>query len=116
VTTLLGGPSTHPRAPGAVLAEHPLDGAEVVRQIVLGEQIDEQGAAHFGADLVAAEVSVVGRPLVTGFVISSSRVRHVVVGEPLLRRREVTLEKRLGDGRQLVQDLRLVHPRHPTDQ
>ena len=72
VAALLGGPTAHPGAPGAVLAEHPLDGAEVVRQVVLGEQVDQQRAAHLGADLVAGEVGVVGAPLVAGLVVAAA--------------------------------------------
>ena len=46
VTALFGGPAAHPLTPGTVAAEHPLDVAEVVRQVVLGEHVDEQGAAN----------------------------------------------------------------------
>jgi len=60
VPTFFGSPPAHPGAPGAVLAEHPLDRTEVVGQVVFGQQIDQEGAAHFWSDLVAAEIGIVG--------------------------------------------------------
>ena len=36
--------------------------ADVVRQVVLGEEVDVEGAAHRVGQLGAAEVGVVGRP------------------------------------------------------
>ncbi len=50
VAALLGGPAAGPLAPHVVAAEHPLDVAEVVRQVVLGEQVHEQRAAHPGRE------------------------------------------------------------------
>ena len=49
-------------------------------------------------------------------VVSAAPVGDVLVREPFLGGREVTVEQRFRDGRQLVQDLGLVHTRHPTDQ
>ena len=116
MTTFFSGPTAHPGAPCAVLAEHPLDRSEVVRQVVLGEEIDQQCAAHFGPDLVTAEVGVVGRPLVPGLVISPTPIGDQIVGEPLLGGRQMALEECLRNGRELVQDLGFVHVDHPTDQ
>ena len=61
VPPLLGRPAPVPLAPRRrPRPKTPLDGAEVVRQVVLGQQVDEQGAAH----LVAQEdVAVVAGPL-----------------------------------------------------
>ena len=50
---------------------------------------------------------------VARLVIAAAAVGDVVVGEPLLGGREVALEERFRDGRQLLQDLRLVHPLSP---
>ena len=45
VAHLLRGPAARPLAPGFV-REHPVDGLEIVRKVVLGEEIDDERAAH----------------------------------------------------------------------
>ena len=47
VPHLFGGPPPRPLAPHLV-REHPVDGLEVVREVVLGQQVDDERAAHAG--------------------------------------------------------------------
>jgi len=100
VATLLGRPPADPLAPGAVGAEQTLDGAEVVREVVLREQVDEQRRPHRVVDRGAREVGVVLVPLLAGDRVLAAAVRHVLVREPLLGGREVPLEQSLDVGGQ----------------
>ncbi len=93
-----------------------------MREVVLGEQVDEQGAAD---GFVHGRLRLV--PHLTGLEVLTETPRHELVGEPLLRVLEVALQERLGDGVQLLKEGDVsVHshepilPRqpwaHPTDQ
>ena len=88
VPALLGGPPAGPGAPGAVGAEHPVDGGEVVREVVLGQQVHEQGAAHGVGHRV-----LVGIPRLGRIEVATLAPRHDLVGEPLLAGREVAVEE-----------------------
>ena len=104
VAALFGGPPADPLAPRLVGAEHALDGAEVVRQVVLGQEVDEQRRADGVVDLGAGEVGVVGRPFLTGDRIAAAPVRDVLVGEPFLGRRQVSFEQPFHGGVEIVED------------
>ena len=99
VAALFGGPPTGPGAPGGVAAEHRLDGAEVVREVVLGEEVHEQGAAHLGGEL-----HLVRRPLVVGLEVPALAPRHELVREPLLGGGEVAVEEAGSGGLQLLEE------------
>ena len=46
VPSLLGGPAADPRPPGTVRAEGLVDVAVIARQVVLGQQVDDEGGAR----------------------------------------------------------------------
>ena len=93
VATFLGGPSADPRSPRAVGAEEALDGAEVVRQVVLGEQIDEECRTHGVVDRGPGQVGVGLGPRLTGDRVAAAAVRDVFVGEPLFGGRQVAFQQ-----------------------
>ena len=83
VPALLGGPAVHPLAPGGVAAEDHGDLVVVARQVVLGEQVDDQRRPRHVRD-----VGVVRRPRVAlhqAVEVAAVAPRDVVVREPLLR-------------------------------
>ena len=88
---------THsPQAPSR--AEHPLDRAEVVREVVLGQQVDEQRAAdRVGQRDVARRT----RPRLAGLEVAAPAPRDDLVGEPLLGARQVAVEQPATDGLEL---------------
>ena len=61
-----------------------LDSAEVVGQVVLGEQVDQQRRAHGVVELGAGEVGIVLAPHLTFDRVTTTSVWNVFVGEPLL--------------------------------
>ena len=103
VAGLFGSPTVRPLTPDALTTEHAVDGLEVVRQVVLGEQVDEQRAAHgrrqchigFLPHLVLDEVA-------------TQAPRHQLVGIPRLAGVVVALRQPLGHGRQLMEQGALV--------
>ncbi len=110
VTVLFGGPPADPGSPGTVLGEVLGDLTVVGRQIVLGEQVgDHRGlrdVGELGLPRVVVRTAEGGE--VTAFV-----PRHVVVGMPFARHRNVTVHVVLGSGHQLLQKLELCQiPRH----
>ena len=119
VAAFLGSPPAGPRAPRAVGAEHPLDRAEVVRQVVLGEQVDDQRRAHGVVDRRPAEVGVGLRPRLAGDGVASAAVGDQLVREPLLGGCEVAFEQRLDRGLELAHQRGVVHaasiPPLPTE-
>ncbi len=98
VTHLFCGPASRPRAPylGAVralrvvVAEHAKDGLEVIRQVVFGEEVDEERAAHRGRQREA-----LGVPGLSGHDPGGAVPGHELVRHPRLRRRA-------GDGRRVA--------------
>ena len=91
MATFFGRPAANPLAPGAVAAEHALDVAEVVRQVVLGEDVDEEGAADGGRDL-----GFLRGPFVVLGEVLGGRPRDQGVGMPLLGGLEVAVHEGLG--------------------
>ncbi len=87
VTALLGCPPPGPHPPGLVGAEHPLNVAEVVREVVLGEQVHEQGARYGRTERGTGEVGVALVPRISGHEVAAPAVGDQLVGEPLFRRR-----------------------------
>jgi hypothetical protein len=104
VAVLLGGPAPGPLAPDGVVAEHPEDGVRVVRQVVLGQEVDEEGAAHLVGQAGLGRV-----PRLVGFEVAAPAPRHQLVGEPLLAGIDVSGEEPLGHGLELVQESDVVH-------
>jgi hypothetical protein len=111
VAALFCGPAANPGSPCVVAAEPSGDGPEVVREIVLGEEVHEQRAAGGGADAV-----VIGLPLGIVAEIPSLTPRNERVREPLPGRGEVPLEEFGGAGLELGEESGLVHAGVPTDQ
>ena len=98
VPHLFGGPSAHPCPPRFEVAELPSQADEVVREVVLGEEVDgERRCAR------PREVSVRVR--------STKRVGHQFVREPLLRRVEVASQQPIRHLAECRQDLIVVHER-----
>ena len=90
---LFGGPPPDPDAPRAVVAVQRGDRRRVVGEVVLGEEVHEQRAAHRGI-----EVDLAGVPRFAGDEVAAPAPRHELVREPFLGPGEVALE-RLFDGR-----------------
>ena len=104
VAGLLGGPPAAPLAPGGLPPEHRLDRAEVVGEVVLGQQVDEQAGPHLGG-----QAGLLGRPLVVGLEVPTTRIGDQGVGEPLLGLGQVPVEQPGGDGLELGEELGGVH-------
>jgi len=102
----------HPLAPGVVPAEDLGDLVVVAGQVVLGQQVDDQGAA---SDI--GQWRVVGTPLLAphpAVEVAPLAPWDEVVGEPLLGDPEVAVELSLDDLVQLTQQVGLgqVDGRH----
>jgi hypothetical protein len=69
-----------------------------VRQVVLGEEVDEQRAAH---GLVHRRLRLV--PHLAGLEVPAEAPRHELVGEPLLGVAEVRSRRLLGDRAELLE-------------
>jgi hypothetical protein len=85
-----------------------------VREVVLGQQVDEQRAAD---GLVHRRLRLV--PHLAGLEVPTQAPRHELVGEPLLGVAEVALEEGLGDRAELLEEGDVSvhgHDRHPTYQ
>ena len=108
VAPLLGGPAPSPCPPCMVIAEEAGECPEVVREVVLGQEVHEQRAAGRLAD-----VGVVRLPGLVGAEIPPAAPRHELVREPFPRRAQVPLEKVGDPGCQLSRERLLVH-RSPT--
>src|SRR5690606_34021828 len=67
VAALLGGPAAAPLAPGGVTSEQGLDRAEVVRQVVLGQQVHEEARSDLGG-----EIDLVRVPLPAGLEVPAA--------------------------------------------
>ena len=107
VPALLGGPATDPCAPGAVGAERLVDVAVVARQVVLGEEVDDERGA---GDLTHSRLRWIPRIAVQHAVeIAAIAPRHVLVGKPLAGRPEVAIQLAPDDRLQLSQQLVCVH-------
>ena len=89
VATFLGRPPAVPLAPHVVVAELAVDAAEVVREVVLGEEVEE--AARCARP--RHSFVVVGIPRLAFGVVATAAPRHHLVREPLLGGTEVTLEQ-----------------------
>ena len=89
VPVFLGGPAADPGPPRSVAAEDARDLVVVTRQVVLGEEVDDQARA--GGVAVAL---LLGRPVLTAEEgeIAALVPRHVVVGIPRLMHLQVPLE------------------------
>ena len=113
VATLLGGPAPDPRAPGAVGPEAIRDLRRVVGEVVLGEEVHEQGAADG-----RVERDLVFVPRLAGREVPAARPRHELVREPLLGAGQVALEQALGDrgevGHESRAGVRSMPPSLPT--
>ena len=114
MAALLGSPTPIPGAERSIEREHPLDVVEVVRQVVLGEQVDKQRTAHSRRQLNALERTVARRPLVSAFEVTPAAIGDQFVREPLLGRREVAVEELPGHGLQLGDERLWCHARQPT--
>ena len=92
VATFLGRPAVHPVLPGAVaLLEDRADQVVVRGQVVLGEEVHLEGGLRD-----AGEAGLVRGPRLL-VEVTALAVRDEVVGEPLLRDRQVTVDE-LADG------------------
>ena len=99
MTGLLGGPAVRPFAPDALASEHPVDGLEVVRQVVLGEQVDEEGAAQR-----VGNRHLIGVPDKVGFEVTTHAPRNELVRVPRLARLVVPSSQLLGDLSEFVEE------------
>ena len=104
VPSLLGRPPVRPLAPCALAAEHPVDRLEVVREVVLGEEVDEQRAA----DRIGHR-HLTGVPVLTLDEVAAQAPRHELVRVPRLAGLVVASGELLGHRGQFVQELDLVH-------
>src|SRR6185503_4170313 len=86
VPTLFGRPPPRPLRPRALTAAV-AQRREVVRQVVLGQEMDGERGPR-----------VVGRPLPVGGEVATEAPGDQLVREPLLGRRQMTLEELFDDG------------------
>ena len=96
---LLGRPPPGPIAPGAVPAEEIVDRSEVVRQVVLGQHVDEHGTGH-----------AIGQ----GFGASDLWWRpplDEVVGKPLFGHAQMAVDQALGGRLEFGKHGRVIHIR-----
>ena len=89
VATLLGRPPAVPLAPHVAVAELAADLAVVVREVVLGEDVEEERTARALAQLRRLRI-----PALAFGVVAAAAPRHELVREPLLGGTEMTLEQR----------------------
>ena len=97
---LLGRPAPGPVTPGPVPAEEIVDRGEVVGQVVLGQDVHEEGAGHplgQGLGQTARAGGRQGPPL------------DDLVGEPLLGHAQVAVHQAFGRREQLGQQRRVIH-------
>ena len=93
------------QSPQPVAAEQHRDLVVVARQVVLGEQVDDQrGAGDVGQLGVGLEPRVAAEHAVE---VAALAPRDVLVREPLLGDRHVPVELALDDGVELEQELGL---------
>ncbi|MBI3257002.1 MAG: nucleoside monophosphate kinase [Actinobacteria bacterium] len=104
VTTLFCGPTLRPGAPRMIVTEGVPNGAEVMGQIVLGQQVDEQGTAH---GLIHR--GIVGRPVLPRLIVTTLAPRNHLMRKPFLGIEDVALQQALGHGSQFEKQVR----RHP---
>ncbi len=102
VPALLRGPAVHPGAPGAVPAEQGRDLVVVAREVVLGEQVDDERDP--------ADLGDLGLLLVPGLAVledpgevAGVAEGHILVRHPVLGHLQVAVELRLDDFLQRVQ-------------
>ena len=105
VPHLLGRPPPGPLAPH-VVAEHAVDRLEVVGQVVLGEQVHEERAAHPEGQLGVGFVERLARLRGNGPL-----PRNQLVGEPGLGGTEVPLEEAPDCGYELLDQVVRDHRR-----
>ena len=102
VALLLGRPPADPLPPHAG-AEDVVDRVEVVGQVVLGQEVDEQGVPH------GVGHGELGRvPRLVRLEVAASAPGHVKVGEPLLGRADVALHELLRRRHELVDEAKVV--------
>ena len=107
---LFRGPAPHPDSPGAFVAVQRHQRVRVVGQVVLGEEIHEQRAAH-----AYAELDLMGVPRVPGRVIAPAAPRHKLVGEPFLGAGHVAVQRLFNRRLELGDESGCVHaPTLPT--
>src|SRR5437764_97211 len=82
-----GMPAPGPHPPGLV-AEDPVDGLEVVGEVVLGEEVDVQRAAHG-----VGEGELVGVERLASDEVTAPAPRHQLVGHPVLAAGQMPLQE-----------------------
>ena len=95
VTALLRGPAAYPGAPGAIAAHVGRDLVVVAREVVLGEEIDDEARARR-----LAEPALLRGPFLAperSVEILCLAPRNVLVREPLLGRRQMAVELAFDD-------------------
>ena len=107
VAALLGRPAPHPMAPRAVAAEHALDVPEVVRQVVLRQDVDEQRTAGLGTEAGLRWV-----PLVVVGIVPAPAPGDQLVRMPLPGLTKVPLVEPLNAGLEFGQQLMVGIDRH----
>ena len=101
VPTLFGRPPAGPVAPHTVATEEVVDGGEVVREVVLGQDVDEQGAGHsVGQGLGLARLR--GRPPFDD-----------LMGKPLLGHAQVAFDEPFGGRPKFGEQRYVVHVTGP---
>ena len=103
VAHLLRGPPARPLAPG-LIGEHAVDRLEVIGQVVLCQQVDEQRAADG-----TGQGRRIGIPLHLDVEVGAPLPGDERVREPLLRRRQVTVEEAGEDRSKLTCQGSVVH-------
>ena len=102
----LGGPAVDPVAPRLVTTEEHRDLVVIARQVVLRQQVDDQrGPSHVGEFGVGLHPRVTTQDAVE---VATVAPRDVLVGEPLLGDRDVSVEFGFDHGVEFEQELGLT--------
>ena len=102
VALLLGCPAADPLAPHP-RTEHVVDRVEVVGQIVLGQEVDEEGVPHR-----AGYGELLRVPFLLGLEVTAPAPWHVQMGEPFLGGRDVAFHELLSRRHELMDEAKFV--------
>ena len=109
VTIFLRRPPVRPCTPDVFAAVHTIDRLEVVRQVVLGQQVDEEGAAHgIGED------EILRIPRIVSGEGSPQGIGHSFMRIPRFARGEMAFVQPLGCGGELAEQGKVGILRHGT--
>ena len=111
VSALFCCPVARPLAKCGVAAEQSVDVAEVIRKVVLSQQVEIQSRTNCLVNLGScrAKVGIFGHPLAARFKIFSAAVRNEFVGKPFFGNTHVTLEQFGSNGLKFFNQRSLIH-------